>query len=289
MSSKEIPEPVAGMLEPATELPGQMLPRISSAGRRPEEVYAGFFNPDERHPRVALVLDGMGLDRGLSEHAMQALPAAIDFAYSAYAPVASAASLAAEGRRRGHECLVSLPMEPSGYPLVDEGTKSLLTGAESTVNRQNMQAALAHVQGCVGATGASDGMSGERFAGMFQEFSDVLTELSKRGLLYLDSRENMAAIGQGAPASRTTDMIVDRAPDTSSAASPETIDARLAVLEQRAQEHGTAIGVAGPPTPMLIERLAVWSNSLAAHGVVLAPLTAIHMPDRGRPATEAVH
>ena len=289
LSGKAIPEPLPGMLEAATEVPGQVLPRISADGHRPEQVYAAFFNPDERHPRIALVMDGMGLDHGLSEHAMQTLPAGIDFAYSAYAPAATAATLATEGRRRGRECLVSLPMEPSGYPLTDEGSKALLTGAEPEVNRQNMQSALAHVQGCVGATGASDGMSGERFAGMHQEFADVLSELSKRGLLYLDSRDIKAPADGLDQAPRSADLIVDRAADTSSPASPETIDIRLAALERRAAERGSAIGVVGPPTPMLIERLAVWSNSLAAHGLILAPLTAIRPPERSQPAEEAVH
>ncbi|MGG2367956.1 divergent polysaccharide deacetylase family protein, partial [Salmonella enterica] len=54
-----------------------------------------------------------------------------------------------------------------------------------------------------------------------------------------------------------------------------TIDRRLALLETRARERGVAVGIAGPPTPVLIERLAVWSRGLGARGLALAPLSAL--------------
>jgi polysaccharide deacetylase 2 family uncharacterized protein YibQ len=50
------------------------------------------------------------------------------------------------------------------------------------------------------------------------------------------------------------------------------------MLEQIAARRGAAIGLAGPPTPVLLDRLAVWSHGLAARGMVLAPLTAMPRP-----------
>lgn len=281
LTATPIQEPVPALQEAATELPGQMLPRIASDGRRPEQIYAAAFSPAERHPRIALILDGVGLDTALSGKAMDTLPAAIDFAYSAYTPPATAAALAQSGRRHGRECLVSIPMEPTGYPLIEEGTLALLTGADPEINRQNMQAALAHVQGCVGATAGSDGMAGERFAEMHQAFGDVMLELAQRGLLYLDPRPGApppADATPGARLPRVVDVVVDRGTDATTTATAEQIDAHLAALEHEAAEHGTAIGLAGPPRPVLLERLAVWSNALAARGLVLAPLTAIPAP-----------
>ena len=286
MTAPPIQDPVPALLEAATELPAQVLPRIASDGRKPEHAYAAAFSPAERHPRIALVLDGVGLDTALSEKAMDTLPAAIDFAYSAYAPLATVSGLAQSGRRHGRECLVSIPMEPAGYPLSEEGTLALLTGAPPEENRQNMQAALAHVQGCVGATGGSDGMAGERFADMRQAFGDVMLELAQRGLLYLDPRPGApppADAPQGARLPRVVDVVVDRGMDETTAATAEQIDAHLAILERDAAEHGSAIGLAGPPRPVLLERLAVWSNALAARGLVLAPLTAVAAPQPDAP------
>ena len=56
------------------------------------------------------------------------------------------------------------------------------------------------------------------------------------------------------------------------------IDQRLAALERLATERGKAIGLAGPPKPVMLERIAVWANGLAARGVTLVPLTAIPGP-----------
>ena len=272
------------LLEPSAEAPQRMLPRIDQNGRTPAEAYAAKFDPTERHPHVALVIDGIGLDRALSAKVLKDLPSTIDIAFSAYAVPDAVAALIDAARKQGRECLVSIPMEPSGFPVVEEGDKMLLTGGIPEQNRLNLEWALSSVQGCVGATAASDGMAGERFAESRQAFGDVLSELEKRGLLYLDPRPGApppdnTVTGHALP--RVVDVVVDKPTSPDEPASADTIDKNLATLERIAAEHGSAIGLAGPPRPVLLERLAVWSNGLAAHGVVLAPLTAIPPP---RPA-----
>lgn len=264
MRGKPIAEPVPDLLEPAAGMPGQFLPRIAQDGRKPANVYAAAFDPDERHPRVALVIDGAGLDQAATRKLLADLPSAIDVAWSAYTPFAYASALSRMAREQGRECLVSIPMEPSGYPGVDEGSRALLTGATPAVNWQNLLWALSGVQGCVGATGGSDGMLGERFAQSAQAFGDVRAEVQRRGLLYLDP-------GQ-------VDVVVDRASSIAEPVAADAIDERLADLTRAAQEHGSAVGLAGPPRPVMLERIAVWAHGLAAKGVVLAPLTALPKP-----------
>jgi polysaccharide deacetylase 2 family uncharacterized protein YibQ len=106
----------------------------------------------------------------------------------------------------------------------------------------------------------------------------VLGEITDRGLLYLDPRPNALPLpGSGPP--RDVDVVIDQAKNASSPATAEAIDEQLAALERLAGEHGSAIGLAGPPSPLLVERLAVWANGLAARGLVLAPLTAIKPPE----------
>jgi polysaccharide deacetylase 2 family uncharacterized protein YibQ len=264
MAGRPIPDPVADLLEPAASMPGQALPRIAADGRKPSEVYAAAFDPDERHPRVALVIDGMGLDEAATRRALHDLPSAITIAWSAYTPFAYASTLARLARAQGRECLVSIPMEPSGYPTVDEGSHALLTGASPAVNWQNLLWSLSGVQGCVGATGASDGMLGERFAQAVQAFGDLRAEVQRRGLLYLDPTQ--------------ADVVVDRATSVAEPAAADAIDARLADLSRAALEHGSAIGIAGPPRPVMLERIAVWAHGLAAQGIVLSPYSALPKP-----------
>jgi polysaccharide deacetylase 2 family uncharacterized protein YibQ len=269
------------LLEPSAEQPTRLLPRIDENGRTAAEAYAAPFDPAERHPHIALVIDGIGLDRALSAKLLHDLPPTIDIAFSAYAVPEATAALLKTARAQGRECLVSIPMEPSGFPVVEEGDRMLLTGGIPEQNRLNLEWALSGVQGCVGATAASDGMAGERFAESRQAFGDVLAELDHRGLLYLDPRPGAPPpdnLAPGHPLPRVVDLVVDRPASPDEPASADTIDKNLASLERIAAEHGNAIGLAGPPRPVLLERLAVWANGLTAHGVVLAPLTAIPAP-----------
>ncbi len=261
MTGRPIPDPNPDLLEPAASMPGQSLPRIAADGRKPSDLYAAAFDPDERHPRVALVIDGLGLDQAATRQALHDLPAAIDVAWSAYTPFAYADALAKLARAQGRECLVSIPMEPSGYPNVDEGNHALLTGAAPAANWQNLLWALSGVQGCVGATGASDGMLGERFVQSAQAYGEMRAEIERRGLIYLDPAQ--------------ADVVIDRASNVAEPAAADAIDARLADLTRAAAEHGSAVGIAGPPRPVMLERIAVWAHGLAARGIVLAPLTAL--------------
>jgi len=276
-----IAEPDPALQEAAIDLTDRVLPRISDSGTTAAQLYAAHFDQAERHPRIAVVIDGIGLDNAISQQVLNTLPIAIDIAFSAYATATDAARLALAARRQGRECLVSIPMEPSGFPAVEEGVKSLLTGGDPERNRENLDWSLSNVQGCVGATGASDGMAGERFAASRQAYGDVMSAIAHRGLLYLDPRPGAPppedeAAAQGL--SRVADLVIDRARAPDSPATAETIDTSLATLEKLAAEHGSAIGLAGPPRPVLLERLAVWANGLAARGLVLAPLTAIPPP-----------
>jgi polysaccharide deacetylase 2 family uncharacterized protein YibQ len=281
-----IPEPDASLLEPAVEYPDRMLPRIAESGRTPAQAFAGAFDLGEKHPRIALVIDGIGLDKAMSQQVLRTLPRTIDIAYSAYAPTKVLDALDKEARHQGRECLVSIPMEPSGFPAVEEGDKSLLTGNSPEQNRNNLDWVLSNVQGCVGATGGSDGMEGERYAESRQSFVDLVSTFDHRGLLYLDARPGAPALdtpeaGHALP--RDVDVVIDRAVSAGEPATADVIDRNLATLERLAAEHGSAIGLAGPPRPVLLERLAVWANGLAARHLVLAPLTAIPPP---RPPTQ---
>jgi polysaccharide deacetylase 2 family uncharacterized protein YibQ len=274
------------LLEPSAEQPSRMLPKIDENGRTPAQAYAAVFDPAERHPHIALVIDGIGLDRALSAQVLRDLPRMIDIVFSAYAVPDAVASLLATARAQGRECLVSIPMEPSGFPVVEEGDKMLLTGGIPAQNRLNLEWALS--SGCVGATAASDGMAGERFAESRQAFGDVLAELDHRGLIYLDPRPGAPPPDNpvpGHPLPRVVDVVVDRPISPDEPVSADTIDKNLASLEKIAAEHGSAIGLAGPPRPVLLERLAVWAHALTAHGVVLAPLTAIAPPHPPSPDT----
>ena len=264
-----IADPDPALQEPAPDFAPATLPKIAADGRMPMQVYARPADRNDPRPKIAVLLSGFGLAEAESRAAV-ALPGPIDLAVSVYArqidPLLEAA------RAAGHELLDSVPMESQGFPLNDAGYASLMVGAQPAANGRNLERALSHVAGAAGATGASDGFRGERFAANPDAFALVPAELSKRGLLYVDPRP-------GAPpppgvAGRSVDLVIDDPPARAE------VEAKLSNLERLARANGSALGLAGPLRTTTIERIASWAQDLAGRGIVLVPVSALVQPAR---------
>lgn len=264
-----IPAPIAALEEPSKEVPGAALPRIGPDGTLPMRAYAAAFNAADARPRVGVLLAGIGMAEVDSDEAIRATPPAVSLAVSPYAR--QPARLLEEARKSGHETLISIPMEPLGYPVNDAGDHSLLTGLPPAQNEERLEWALSRIGGYVGATAAMSGLMGERFAAS-DEMTPVLEELAARGLLYIDPRPVPARPGGpplARPGVRVADLVIDDPPVRSE------IEAKLSLLEQLARDHGSALGVAGLPGPVTVERLAAWTATLGDRGVVLVPVSAL--------------
>ena len=266
-----IPAPDPALMEPSAAFPAMQLPRKSADGRQPMSVFARPFDHTDHRPRIALLVDGLGLSQTDSTAAVAALPGPVTFAISPY--TIQPEPLLAAMRAAGHEFLISIPMEPQGYPLNDEGAHALLTGAAPERNALNLEWALSRIQGYAGATGALDGLRGERYAAISDMLGAMEDELALRGLFYLDPRPG-APVPSNA-AGRGVDVVVDDPPLRSD------IEARLAKLEQVARDRGSALGLAGPPRPVTLERIVAWANGLAARGIALVPVSALVQPAAG--------
>ncbi len=266
-----IAAPLAALLEPAAD--GLALPRVGADGVAPMQAYARPFQAPPGARLVAIVLDGIGLSEADSQAAINVLPGEVDLAVSPYAPRPEA--LLRQARLKGHELLASIPMEPAGAPLNDEGGRALTIDATPEVNEANLVWVLGRIQGYVGVTGGSDGQRGEHFALSGRPFAAVAESLAARGLLYLDAAGTRVPAGL---ASRGVDLVVDEP------AGAAALDARLARLETMAQENGVAVGLAGPPRPVTVERIAAWAKGLASRGLVLAPVSALARTGRAAPS-----
>jgi polysaccharide deacetylase 2 family uncharacterized protein YibQ len=262
-----IAQPDPALLEPVENDPGAFLPRIAADGRTPSQVYARGFDPADTRPRVAVLLAGVGLNSSESDDAVQTLPGAVSFAVSPYA--SGLGQLLEAARAAGHEFLISLPMEPQGYPLNDAGDHALLTAVAPQVNRSRLDWALSRISGYVGATGALGVLRGERFAGSPQMLP-VLDSLADRGLLYVDARPGRVPLPR--VWSHGVDVVIDEP------AVRTEIEAKLAKLEQIALDKGSALGLAGATRPITVDRIAAWTHGLAARGLSLAPVSAIMVP-----------
>lgn len=264
-----VPEGTIAPPDPALEAalpdqPGRMLEVIGPDGRRPSVVYRAprpAVLPAQA--RLALMVDGIGLDHAASMAAILQLPGSVSLAFSPYADDVEPLEIAA--RAHGHEMLVSIPMEPQGSPQNDEGDRQLSAANDPAVNARNLRWAMSALRGYVGLTGADTGQGGEHYAADPGGFGDVMKAVAAGGLMYVDPRA--PGITPSGAASVGADSVVDTEPESSD------LDAELASLVATAQRNGQAVGIAGPLRPVTLARLVSWVRTLPAQGVVLVPVS----------------
>jgi uncharacterized protein len=243
------------------------LPRIAPDGRRPLLAYARPFDLDDRRPRIALSIVGLGLRTDLTDAAID-LPGEISLHFSAYAPDLS--GWFERARRAGHEVLLDLPMEPVDYPASDPGPHTLLASASNEENLKRLDWLLARATGYVAVAG-----SGARFA-ISERAPAVLDVLARRGLAVVE-------LGQGNLAATATAVGLPYASAPAAIdADPSmlAIDHALAGLEAQALHSGSALGIA-QGYPISLERLQRWVATLGARGLVLAPVSAVVIEQSG--------
>ena len=263
-------DPDPALLEPTPGSPSDLLPRVAADGRMPMQVYAAGFDRTSRRPRVGLLIAGIGLNEADSDRAVRDLPSAVTFAISAYANRVQ--RLLAAARLAEHEYLLSIPMEPVGFPMNDPGQRALMTNLRVEDNMARLDWVLSRVAGYVGVTNALGAMRGERLSGQTEQMDPLLATIARRGLLYVDARPPGSG---GAPAlphvwSRDVDLVVDEPTGQ--------IDQNLAELEHIARDKGSALGLAGAPQPVTVQRIAAWANGLMDRGIALAPVSALAVP-----------
>lgn len=246
------------------------LPRISEDGRAPMATYAAGFDPSSLRPRVGLIIAGIGMSEAESLSAIKDLPGGVTLAVSPYAR--DIGHLLEVARITEHEYLLSIPMEPDGYPVNDPDDRhALMTSLPPTENLGRLRWVLSRLAGYVGVTNALGQMHGERLSDMSSQLDPVLAEIAHRGLLFVDARTGRPLLADAW--NRSVDMQIDADP-----VDPTTLDQRLNALTQMALQKGSALGLVSVPRPTTLTRVAAWTNTLAEKGVALAPVSALVRP-----------
>jgi polysaccharide deacetylase 2 family uncharacterized protein YibQ len=263
-------DPDPALLEPDREPPHALLPRIAGDGRAPMREYAAGFDPSSRLARVGILVAALGMSEADTSAAIRLLPGAVTLAFSPYAT--NIARLLASARIAEHEYLLSIPMEPQGFPAKDPDDRyALMTSLAPTENLKRLHWAMSRFAGYVGVTNALGQLTGERLSAMLEQFEPVLKDVASRGLLFADGRPGQPALRL--TWNRSVDLVIDGDPlDESS------LDGRLESLGKLARDKGSALGLVTVPRPMTLDRVAAWTNTLREKGLVLAPLSAIVVP-----------
>ncbi len=218
-------------------------------------------------PRIAIVIDDMGLNAALSQRATR-LPSSITLSFLPYAPnVGKQAQKAAES---GHEIILHLPMEPTRREAT--GPDALMLGMEDAAIRERMEKAIASFSGYDGV----NNHMGSRFTADEKGMEVVADVLSERGLFFLDSRTSSASVGEtvarrrGVPA-LSRDVFLD---DPSVA---HDVAGQLAKTETAARRKGYAIAI-GHPHAATLAALEAWLPAAESEGFEIVKLKKLLQP-----------
>jgi uncharacterized protein len=247
-----------------------VIPKIAPDGARPSEIYSRPVKPQAGRtdqPRVAIVIEGLGIGANTTSEALAKLPAPVTYAFVPYGT--DLERWVTRARGEGHEVLLQVGMEPFDYPDNDPGPQTLLTSMSPEQNLDRLHWFLSRFQGYVGITS----LMGTRFTAIDPALGPILRDIGQRGLIYFDNGSSPRSIaGQASGAQNVAFAKADVVLDTVPAAGE--IDSALARLEATARARGFAIGSASA-LPVTIDRLAQWIKSADARGITLVPVSAV--------------
>lgn len=255
-ASPLIKAPIAGLSQQG---PNGALPVIAPDGRVPAQAYARPFRPNGK-PRVALIVGGLGLNAVTTRAAIERLPAEVTLSFVPYAE--NLQSWIDQARAQGHEVMLEMPMEPTGYPNNDPGPYTLLANSTPDDVQAKMDWLLGRATGYFGVTN----YLGDQFVASDTASGAYLSYLRQRGVAFVDDGTFQRRPGAWARAS--ADRIIDQTQ------SPAAIIAALNSLEAQAKVRGSALGT-GFSYPVTVEAAARWTAGLEQRGLQLAPASAM--------------
>ena len=256
---------VAHIPEPDLIEDGQ-LPKRAEDGRRPFDVYQRAWS-GSRGARVAIVIGGMGVSQTSTQTAIDKLPPEVTLAF---APQGNSLSRWAQAaRRKGHEILLQVPMEPFDYPQVDPGRGTLIVEAAPQANLKVLHESMGRLTNYVGVVN----YLGARFTSEEAALHPVLEDLGKRGLMYLDdgtsarSQADVLSAANRAPFA-AADLVIDGVQEKSE------ILKSLDQLEATARAKGTAIAT-GTGFDVTVEAVAEWAKEAKKRGIEIVGVASL--------------
>ena len=250
-----------------------LLPVRAADGRRPFDVYARPWS-GARGARVAIVLGGLAVSQTGTQAAIERLPGEITLAFASGGN--SIDRWMQDARRRGHEILMQVPLEPFDYPSVDPGRNTLTVDASPQENLKRLHWALGRTTNYTGVLN----YMGARFVADRAAMSTLIGDLAERGLMYVDDGSSARSEGEGLAKSLRTpfaaaDVAIDQERDKAA------ILAKLDDLERTARAKGTAIGI-GSAFDATVDAVITWAAEAKKRGIEIVPVSALAFDPEAR-------
>ena len=263
---------IPALLE-STQLYG-MLPVRSADGNSAWRAYRARIPLTPGRGKVVVIVADLGLDDLATERAID-LPPAVTLEFSPYGRALTRWALFA--REKGHELLLSLPLEGLPQSGFDAGDLMLTTeqGAPETLHR--LKSVLGRMTGYVGVSAGNP----SNFFANADASRLVLRDLSTRGLLFLAASSPTRQALADARSLRMPAARLDTA--FSEAQTREQIDERLRELTKRLRRQRTAVIVRFAPLPTTLDALSAWLAALDdSRSYQVIPLSAAFAPSSRR-------
>ena len=242
------------------------LPKRAADGRRSFDVYARPWS-GTRGARVAIIIGGMGVSQTSTQAAIDKLPPEITLGF---APQGNSLSRWAQAaRKKGHEILLQVPMEPFDYPRVDPGRGTLIVDATPQANLKVLHESMGRLTNYAGVMN----YLGARFTSEPAALEPIMRDLGERGLLYLDdgtSARSQAEALSGANRApfAAADLQIDQVQDKAE------ILKSLDQLEATARAKGTAIAI-GTGFDVTVEAVAEWAKGAQKRGIEIVGVASL--------------
>lgn len=251
------------------------IPTIASDGRKAVTLYARPARVAPGTQPVALIIGGLGINRALTERAINELPADVTLSFAAHARDLQSQINAA--RAKGHEVLLELPMESTIFNADEPGADRALrvTGDNPKVsNLRNLDWLLSRAGGYFGVTN----YNGDAFLMRSDAVVPIMSRLSDSGLGFVFDGSSQApslptlSSASALPFAKGFTLIDE------TAERGFILDA-LSALTAEAQAGRAPIGI-GFTYAQTLDSVKAYTDGLAALNLSLVPASAM-LKDRG--------
>jgi polysaccharide deacetylase 2 family uncharacterized protein YibQ len=246
--------------------------KINSNAERdlPWRKFAAPFDAKDTRPKIAVLVNGLGLQHEMTQQMLQSLPAAVTLGFSSYGRQLKEWLGFTRSQRR--EVVLSLPLQSSAQPnlresklLEDAGPFALSADLTAMQNIGRLDWMLERGEGAVGLMPNAN----EAFWLASEAATTLLTSLRERGYLLATPTASVvqSSLVAGVPTATLT-IALDHPVDEA------TLNSQLQRVESTAKAEGAA-AISLPAYPALLAPLNAWIAKLAERGFALVPLSAI--------------
>ena len=254
--------PIAGLTRQSRfgPVPARSAGNSLLAYRRPFQHQAG------KQP-VSLIIGGLGVNRPLTQSAIDSLPADVTLSFAAHS--VGLQDWVDTARRDGHEVLIEIPFESVNFDPTDSGAdRTIRVSVPPAENFRRLEWLLSRAQGYAGIIN----FNGDVFLTRTDMAGPLIDVLSKTGLGFLTDGDfetpSLPALARSfRQPFKAGHSVID--PDPIST----VISGRLSALGEAAQSGSHPVGV-GFAYPATLSEVQNWIATLDAQNLQLAPATA---------------